>query len=560
MHLLIRLSSAARGGPFARESCLRAAVLLISVITTLATPHAILHAQIIAPRPIPESVVDDITASDAEEYVEFLASDQMMGRDTPSPWLDSAARYIESAFREYGLEAVNGSYYHEYNLKREDLGSPNALRVNGRESRLKDDFIPYEFSASGRVTGDVVFVGYGISRPDLGYDDYADIDVRGRIVVAVAGAPTRFTPKRPGAESLADQGPRDKMRAAVRHGAAGLLLLPSPARNRFVRPTGYSWRALYPGLGASAIPIRLDLPPTETTIPTVGIGIEVAQRLFGKDIQTIGEMIKGMDSMGVPASRPLNKQVELEVTIEKTIIPARNVVGVVRGSKFPDEYVVIGAHYDHVGYFMAPSDALQKDREDIDTIYNGADDNASGTSGLLLIARAFGSLPMKERPARSVLFIAFSGEEKGLYGSRAYIAQPTVPVERMVAMLNMDMIGRNHRDSVSVAGGSCSAQLAAMVVEANSAEPMTLVYDLEDMLHRSDQASFLSRSIPVVFLSAGQHEDYHRVTDEPEKINNRKLAHIARLCFRIAWIVAESPQPPAWDTGVQPASLQHLPE
>lgn len=557
---LTQQSSTSQGGRFPWKSFLRVAVLLVLGAVTLSAPHAGLHAQIVAPRPVPEATADDITASDAADHIEFLASDEMMGRDTPSPWLDTAARYIENEFRKYGLEPVNGSYYHQYRLKREDLGTPNTLKVNGRKCKLKDDFIPYEFSASGGISGDVVFAGYGISRPDLGYDDYAGIDVSGKVVVVIAGTPARFIPKRPGAESLADQGPRDKMRVAVRHGAAGLLILSNPARNRFVRPGGYSWRALYPGFTASPIPIKLDLPSTETAIPAAGIGIEIAQRLFGKDIQTIGEMVKKMDSTGAPASRPLNAQVDLEVTIQKTVIPARNVIGVVRGSRFPDEYVVIGAHYDHVGYFNAPSDAPASEREDIDTIYNGADDNASGTSALLLNARAFGSLPLKDRPARSILFIAFSGEEKGLYGSRAYIAEPSVPVERMAAMLNMDMIGRNHRDSVSVGGGSRSSQLAAMVVEANRAEPMKLVYDLEDMLHRSDQASFMSRSIPVVFLSAGQHADYHRVTDEIERINKKKVAHIARLCFRIAWLVAESPQPPAWEAGAEPVSLKEMPE
>ena len=261
----------------------------------------------------------------------------------------------------------------------------------------------------------------------------------------------------------------------------------------------------------------------------------------------IAALVKTIDSTGRPASKALKAHVELEVTIDKTIIPARNVVGVVRGTLYPDEYVVIGAHYDHVGYFDAPADAMDTARGEIDTIYNGADDNASGTTALLLNAEAFGSLPQERRPARSILFIAFSGEEKGLFGSRAYVAEPLVPIEKTVAMLNMDMVGRNHPDSVSIAGRSRSPELSAMAEEANRSEPMTIAYDLEGMFFRSDQASFAQKQIPVLFFSSGQHPDYHMVSDSPDKIDNQKLAHIARLCFRTAWLVAESPDRPKYD-------------
>jgi Zn-dependent M28 family amino/carboxypeptidase len=189
-----------------------------------------------------------------------------------------------------------------------------------------------------------------------------------------------------------------------------------------------------------------------------------------------------------------------------------------------------------------------------DTIYNGADDNASGTTGLLLAAEAFASLPPEARPERSMLFISFSGEEKGLYGSRAYVASPMVPIDSTVAMLNMDMIGRNGRDSISVAGRTRSKDLAALVEKANAAEPFTLAYNLEDMFFRSDQASFASKRIPVVFFSSGLHADYHHVSDSPEKIDNAKLAHVARLCFRTAWLVGESPARPAYDVANDAAS------
>ncbi len=518
-----------------------------SLLAALLLASSGLVAQSAAPRPLPEKATAGMTAERSKQHIDMLASDRMMGRNTPSTELDSAAAYIAASFQAFGLEPVAGSYYNDYRLKREDLGSPTTLKVKGQAFELKSGFIPYEFSPSGKVSGEVVFAGYGISLPDSGYDDYAGLDVRGKIVLVVAGEPARKE-SRNGVPAGLDPGPRDKMRTAARNGAVGFMMLPNPTRTRTVRPSGYPWRTLYPSLGSGAMPIKLDLPSTEPSIPAVGVGGEVAQLLFGTSMEKIADLVRTIDSTGRPASKTLKGNAELEVTIDKTTVPARNVVGMIRGSVNPDEYVVIGAHYDHVGYFAAPADAGDSTREGIDTIYNGADDNASGTTALLLVAEALGALPPAERPARSILLIAFSGEEKGLFGSRAYVAAPLVPVASTVAMLNMDMVGRNSPDSVSLAGRSRSPELSAMAEQANQAEPITIVYDLEPMFFRSDQASFAQKQIPVLFFSSGMHPDYHQVSDSPDKIENGKLSHIARLCLRTAWLVAESPVRPRYDT------------
>ncbi len=162
-------------------------------------------------------------------------------------------------------------------------------------------------------------------------------------------------------------------------------------------------------------------------------------------------------------------------------------------------------------------------------------------------AEAFASVPPAERPARSILVIFFSGEEKGLYGSRAWTAEPSVPLEKTVAMLNMDMIGRNFRDSVSVAGQLRSPDMGRIAIEANRAEPMILADDLEEMFFRSDQASFAARRIPVLYFSSGTHVDYHQVSDSPDKVDNIKLSRIARLCFRAAWLAADTEHPPVYE-------------
>lgn len=526
----------------------RVAVLGMVTVIAIAAVRVRAVAQSRSPRPIPELAVGVISAAQARQHVDVLASDLMNGRDTPSPGLDSAARYIAAVFRESGLEPVNGSYYHEYNLKREGLGLPTSLKVNGRAIKLKSGFIPHEFSASGRAAAPVVFAGFGISRDSI-YDDYAGVDVRGRVVLVIAGEPSAMAAQHPGRHDFSSLDHRAKMRIAARHGAVGFLMLPNPARTRFIYPAGHPWRMLDPEHGPDRRSLRLDLPTSEPAIPSASIGADAAREIFGTNMGAIVDVVRAIDTSGRPASRQLKARVELEVTIEKTTIPVRNVIGMVRGAILPDEYVVIGAHYDHVGWVdSAPPDISEQERATIDTIYNGADDNASGTAGLMLAARAFGVLPRDGRAARSVLFIAFSGEEKGLFGSRAYAAQPAVPLERTVAMLNMDMIGRNHPDSISVGGLSRSAGLAAVIEEANRAEPMMLAYDLEEMFYRSDQASFAVRKVPAIFLSSGLHGDYHQVTDEADRIDNGKIARVARLCFRTVWLLAELPVRPVFDT------------
>jgi Zn-dependent M28 family amino/carboxypeptidase len=195
-----------------------------------------------------------------------------------------------------------------------------------------------------------------------------------------------------------------------------------------------------------------------------------------------------------------------------------------------NEVLVIGAHYDHVG-------SMSIHKADTDYIYNGADDNASGTSGVLAVAKAFGS--MSENPKRSVLFMAFAGEEKGLLGSASYVRKPLWPLEQTVAMLNLDMISRNSIDSVELVGARLSPGLVKIVRKANREEGMVLTESTSPYLDGgSDHASFFRKGIPALFFFAGFHSDYHEVTDNPDRINAEKAARISRLAFLSAWQIA----------------------
>ncbi len=493
--------------------------------------------------PIPEEAARRIDVERARALVDYLASDAMMGRNTPSPQLDEAAAYLAARFKSFGIAPLNGSYLDEFGLKQEDLDPSSRLGVGGAWFTLKNDFIPCDITGSGRVDAEVVFVGYGLSRAAEGYDDYAGIDVRGKVVLAIAGEPRPVGAARPSWRAASDAGPRAKMRAAIEHGAVGLLLVVNPAVAKNPSPYPYYWPSLYPNLKVSP-PLRLDLPDSvQRSIPVVSIGEGPARALFGGTLDRAAALAHAIDTSGRPASTPLGTTIHLDIRLAKESIPARNVVGVVRGRLRPDEYVVVGAHYDHIGYFEKRGSV---DARVTDTIYNGADDNASGTAGLMMMAEAFASLPPESRPARSVVFVAFSGEEKGLYGSRSFVLRDVVPTGKIVAMINMDMIGRNAHDSVSVAGRSRSPELFRILEEANRAEPMALVENLESFFFRSDQASFAARRVPVLFFSSGEHVDYHQVSDAPEKIDYAKLVRIARLGFRTSWLVAESPDRPGF--------------
>jgi len=512
-------------------------VPLLATLASILLRHGSAAAQI--PSVPPDRAIERMTPSRAQGHVEALASDAMMGRNTPSRELDSAADYIAANFRAYGMLPVGEGYFHRYYLKRTELGSPNSLTVNGRQFPLKSGMIPHEESGSGKAEGGLAFVGYGISRADGSYDDYAGVDVRGRIVVAIAGAPSGAGGDWRRAEREGSS--REKMLQASRHGAVALLTIPNPGQTRILIPQGYPWGALFPKSLRSAAPLQLELPLAAPAIPSAGISGDAARAIFGGTWESIAGLVAAIDSSGRPGSRLLKGHAELQVALDIERTPVRNVVGMIPGRLHPEEFVVIGAHYDHVGHGVT----FGADGKPVaDTIFNGADDNASGTAALLLIAEALGAVRAAERPERSIMLIAFSGEEKGLYGSRAYAAAPLVPNENVVAMLNMDMIGRNAGDSISVGGGSRSGDLAALAERANDPEPMGLAYDLEDFFERSDQASFAAKGIASLFFSSGLHADYHMVSDAPEKIDSRKLAHVARLCLRTAWLVAESPGRP----------------
>lgn len=484
-----------------------------------------------------------ISMSRAKMHINMLASDEMRGRNTPSPELEKAASYIADQFKELGVLPINGSYFHTYTLERLHLDKPTVMVVQKGnalfEMILKDDFIPFEQSGNARVDfAQMAFAGFGITAPEYGYDDYKNLDVKGKVVVIFRGEPQMDN------DSSIFEGKRftkysrlqSKIKTAVAKGAAGLLILSAPSSSLKLRPTGFPWPSLYPNIPADALPLsrrNVDSP----NIPVVSVGERFVDFVFGS-IDTLKTWQKNIDSTLAIQSK-LIPGIEinlLQTTLRSEKVEVKNVMGMVKGSELPDEYVVIGAHYDHVGH-SRPNDPAK------DSIFNGADDNASGTTGILLSAEAIANAPTK--PKRSIVFVGFSGEEKGLLGSKAFADNPPLPIKNCVAMLNMDMIGRSVNDTLYIGGNTRCKELADLNAEVNrtlfDSDTFNLSYTIEQYFFRSDQASFAMKRIPVLFYYTGEHEDYHKVSDEISKLNMDNLVKIATLCSHTAWSTAELP-------------------
>ncbi len=486
---------------------------------------------------IPKPGIASITPEEMKYHVSYLASDAMRGRDTPSPELDTCAAYIARQFHSYGIESFgeDDSYYQTFGLLKASLSEPNTFGLTGAGKdtvfEIKDDFIPLHMTANRKITAPVVFAGYGITAQEHDYDDYNGLNVKGKFVFIFKGEPQEqdSTSVFEGRKASEYSKLRIKVENAVDHGAIGLILVSSPKR-RFRRPPN-PWPSLMRIKLKDAIPLTLE-QKIEKRIVCVQIGRTLADALLEESGKTLEDLYDSIETSLTPQSFELtDKTVTIETNLKAKRTLTKNVAGYWKGSdpELKNEFVVIGAHYDHVGVIS-------------DSVYNGADDNASGTAGILEVAQAFARSP--ERPKRSILFIAFAGEEKGLFGSRYYTENPLVPLDQTVAMLNLDMISRNDTNEVAIIGTLSSPDLKKINKEANTSVRMDLKYDQDRYFLRSDHYSFYRKGIPVLFYNTKDTPDLHKPTDDPEKIIPEKMARIGRLVFGTAWKVANRTERP----------------
>lgn len=470
--------------------------------------------------------VPSVSVSNLQSHVKILASPEMEGRLAIAPGGHKAGEYIARMFAEYGLEPKGTEgYYQDFEMTiGYEAGKETALRfewANGSTWEVpSDSFRPSNLSGDRTSMGEVVFVGYGLSLQEPAYDDYAGVEVQGKVVAILRGAPEWLD------ASTAQRVARipNKLRTAFEKGAVGVILINLP--NQPLLPLGMRRRA---GVVSGAV---------------MNVNTTVADRLLHAAKLSVQEAVNHINKTKQPLSTALPVKASMTVQLVPHKGIARNVIGFLPGAD-PNrraEVIVIGAHYDHLGYGEVGSLAFEPGE-----IHHGADDNASGTAGLLELARLLAL--QRDKLPRSVLFIAFSGEEEGLVGSAYYVRNATVPTDKIVAMINLDMIGRMTNDRLFVSGIGSSPQWEEIVKSANT-DGLTLNLG-QASTGGSDHTSFFMANIPVLFFFTGMHPNYHRPTDTWEKINYEGQAKVVAMVERVVRHLAQRDQRIAFSRPVQ---------
>ncbi|HYM77418.1 MAG TPA: M28 family peptidase [Candidatus Dormibacteraeota bacterium] len=472
-----------------------------------------------------------IPQADPNRYIgdiKTLASPDMEGRGAGTKGLTRAEHLIEKRYKELHLDpaGVNG-YAQPFNVVTgARLKSDNRLIEqspdSGYELKINQDFVPYSFSSSGEATAPIVFVGYGVTADEFHYDDYAGIDVKDKIVVAFRYEPSGFAEKS-GNHGLTQHSQLiTKAINARNHGAKALIIVNGKL--------GDGEEDLLTRFGSVS-------GPEDVGIVMVQVKNAIADRWFQK--KSLKDLQEEINSTNKPASlaSPDILQISLKIDIETTRATVNNVLAWLPGQS--DEYIIIGAHYDHLG--RGNFDSLAPSQ--IGRIHPGADDNASGTAGVLELARLLA--PQRGQLKRSILFMDFAGEELGLLGSAAWVKNPTKPLAKAVAMLNMDMIGRIKDDKVYIGGVGTGSSFKAVLEQAQKDAPFKIEYSAGGY-SSSDHTSFVTKKIPVLFFFSGLHSDYHKPSDTWDKINSASAAKLLDMVESVALQLANADQPPAF--------------
>jgi Zn-dependent M28 family amino/carboxypeptidase len=494
----------------------------------------------------------------------FLAGDAFRGRLSGTPENTLATEFVASRFDRLGLKSIvrDGSFFFRYSLisvRPGELGILEAARGDSvRRFAQGEDFHPHRFSISGSARGPLAFAGFGISAPELGRDDYQGRDVRGRVVLVFDDEPGENDPESPfdGLVRSEHTDPLRKALAAQKREAVALLIV-SDVHNH-PGPENFEAIAI---TGLPAEPTRLERyllqdRVEQVRIPVAQISRAAAAELVQGSGLTLEELARAAESPGKGAFPDNGVIVSLATDVRRHVIPDRSVVAMLEGSdpKLKGEYVVVSAHHDHNGV-------------EGELILNGADDNGSGVVGLIAIAEAYArAAAAGNRPRRSILFASFNSEERGLLGSRAFVEKPPVLLSSIVAVLNMDMIGRDeevpegagirfrglpvqtaesNRNTFTLLGQGRSSDLTALIDRANSEGGVALTikkgYDnnISNLIRRSDHWPFLQHGVPGVWFHTGLHPDYHTANDRPEKVRYDKMERIARLVHQASWDLAQ---------------------
>ena len=472
------------------------------------------------------------------EHVKFLASPELQGRAAGTPGLERAAAYISTQFKKAGLEpGVDGhSYLQPFTVTTgARMGPNNRLVVHTGESEhsLKpgEDYVPVNFSAAGSVSGPVVFVGYGASAEEFGYDDYTHLDVEEKIVLVLRYEPPQFSERDGKAQRHTHHSHLiNKAINARNRGAKAVLLV-----NGALDDKDEDILLKFGGIAG----------PDDAGILMAHVKNAIAEKWFAKAGKSLKDVQASINKGPEPQSFsfPESMTISIDVDVERRQATVHNVVGYLPGKT--DEYIVIGAHYDHLG--LGDQNSLSPSQ--IGKVHHGADDNASGTAGLIEMARLFSK--QRERH-RGLLFLAFAGEEIGLIGSSHWVNHPTYPIEKAAAMLNMDMVGRIKKDKVYVGGIGTGSTFEVLIKKVNGKHGFKLDHS-KSGYSSSDHTSFVAKKVPVLFFFSGLHSDYHKPSDTWDKIDGESAARLVDLVAEIAGELQAAGERPTFAKVAPPA-------
>lgn len=483
----------------------------------------------------------------------FLASDELEGRRTGEPGAKIAGEWILGRFKRASLQPMGDSWFQEFPAEPVHLDAEQTYVMVG-EKRLDAgyDFLPHPSSTSGSVEGEAVFVGWGIHAPERGYSDFEGVDLEGKIAVLFRWEPG-FADREhawEGRRMLPQSTLAEKVQACAERGAIAVLAATPPDSLQKPRAVGQPfwpahselWQRLNGPLTAAMMPkdelaatnftpedavgqmftIMQNSIPLGAKIPVGYVSPRVMRALLRKIGMETQDWIDSNSESLTPNSFviPIDGM-SMSVKTRPVEVVGRNYIGMLPGSdpKLAKEYVVIGAHYDHVG--------LNEEGD----IWNGADDNGSGTVSMLAVLDAIAALPADQRPKRSLIFVAFSGEELGLIGSYQFLAGGYVDPADVVGMVNLDMVGRAAESSVSVVGTQSAEGLGDLVRAAGESAGLKLRFDREEFFDRSDQVGFYYAGIPIVFFNTDEHDDYHTPRDTADLVRYDDMARICSIAL-----------------------------
>ena len=478
---------------------------------------------------------------DVKASVYYLASDELEGRGIGTAGLDKAADFIADNFRKLGLKPAPGlpDYFQPFKFTTATKpGDDTGLAMKAGDDDATDyaldaQYIPLSFSGESRFDAPLVFVGYSISNNNRHYDDFAGVDVRGKVALALRYEPhdnqgySRFTGTQ---EYSRDATLARKADAAAAAGAVALVIVNPPAFHEENDPL---------------VPFVSQYRGEQSKIPV----LQVRRKLVDQWLQSAGadDDLRGLqrkiDNSGKPASFALPEKVHVSgnVSVRRVQKDVKNVVAVLPGSgALASEYVVVGAHYDHLGKggpgSLAPG---------VRAIHNGADDNASGTSAVLKIAEHYARAGS---PGRSIVFCAFTAEEEGLIGSQHFVSHPPVPLDKLAFMVNLDMVGRVRNDILYIGGHGTAPVLDKAIARADERSPLRFKSFGRGGFGPSDHMSFAIKKVPVLFLYTGNHRDYHTPTDDPEKVNYKGIEQVVAFATDVIDDLRAAPREQYVDT------------